>query len=82
MLTVNHLKTDKPKMNAVDNDCPRFRPFTSSTHRIKVKKANYTTSLDARGHIPGTNSKISRYYSAFFVFIRLQYMNILLMDSQ
>ncbi|KAI8640992.1 transcription regulator HTH, apses-type DNA-binding domain-containing protein [Parasitella parasitica] len=38
----------------MDNDCPRYRPFASSTtHRTsKVKKAKYSTSLDPRGYIP------------------------------
>ncbi|KAK4519962.1 mitochondrial import inner membrane translocase subunit tim54 [Mucor velutinosus] len=41
--------------NNMDNDCPRYRPFASSTTAqriVKVKKAKYSTSLDPRGYIP------------------------------
>ncbi|KAI8394033.1 transcription regulator HTH, apses-type DNA-binding domain-containing protein, partial [Radiomyces spectabilis] len=37
----------------MDNDCPKFRPFSLPTQRLpKVKKAKYSTSLDPRGYIP------------------------------
>lgn len=81
MLALNQIKTTKPKMNAVDNDCPRFRPFASPTHRIKVKKANYTTSLDPRGHIPGIIIKL-KVIRMHFVLIALQYMNISSTDNR
>ncbi|KAI8881521.1 DNA-binding domain of Mlu1-box binding protein MBP1, partial [Backusella circina FSU 941] len=38
-------------MDCSDNDCPRFRPFTSPNRMVKIKKAKYSTSLDPRGFI-------------------------------